>query len=130
MKKETRDIIVDLQARLLRAGKERIAEQERVIEALQAYLKHATRSACAECDGGDVPVVYAVYEVKPRRGDGVFIAICLDNPFLYTVADTRSEAADALREKVRDFHGDEDETAENRQTLEGIEIPNSLPEDF
>jgi len=126
---------------LARALETRISEQAKTIEGLMTLLKRLSAGAAEDAlnestEDSGAALLYAVYRVEAPAAGGVFVAVCVDNPFLYAVSHTQEGASEEIRRKVRAFYGsaERDET-ENRgesggRTLEGINIPDSLPEDF
>ena len=85
------------------------------LEQARKYIEFLeTKSRMMEDVDGDL--MYAVYEIK-----GPWFAVCLDNPFIYKIASTKAEVRNAIKSKIQEFYG---------KTLEGIDIPDKLPEDF
>ena len=106
----------------------RIAEQSRIIRGLMKYLERV-KGVCAdgECNesNGD-GLLYAVYEVA-IPGKSVFVAVCIDNPFLYAACQTHCGAVGAIKEKLAEFYGLADDDIDE---LDGLQVPNFLPEDI
>jgi hypothetical protein len=124
--------LINLQAKLITEKTKRIEELTKLTDGLVVVLKRLTATAeeTAAPVSENGALVYAVYEVVPATAENAYIAVCLDNPFLYTVAASQAAAADALKEKVRAFYAGNRSAAPPDDALEGIEIPNTLPEDF
>ena len=102
---------------------EKLREAELIIKALIKTLKNITGKEKEE------PLLYAVYEVK-RQGlpnATAYVAVCLSNPFLYVVSPNQAQAAAELRDKVKEFYTGQDTSF---PSLDGIVVPDALPEDF
>jgi hypothetical protein len=126
---------------LIDALERRVSEQAKTIEGLMTLLKRLSAGAAEESsdessDDSGAALLYAVYKVEAPAAGGVFVAVCVDNPFLYAVSHTQEGASSEIRKKVREFYGCADSgesaggCASGGRTLEGITIPDSLPEDF
>lgn len=103
-----------------------ITQKDSTIGSLLRFLKLMTARVADEEEGNEPSMLYAVYEVN-ARGASAFLAVCLDNPFIYAVEDSRKKAGEEIRRLVAKFYS---EDAPLGRGLDGLEIPDSLPEVF
>ena len=57
-------------------------------------------------------------------GNKKYLAVCLNDPFIHCIADTEEDALDGLKRLIMEKY------TNSNHSLEGITIPDVLPEDF
>jgi len=69
-------------------------------------------------------ILYAVYEVS-LGGHKVYVAVCINNPYLFVVNKVQEEAVRLIKEKIYADYDQQSKSGNNK--LREVKIPDFLP---